>query len=167
MYAANSKTGKKRDLTRVDERESGLPNLPPPVSSTLHAPADPEVRCERPVRRKFSGEQKEMILDAVDACSEPGQIGAILRRVGIYSSHIAAWRRQRDTAGRAGLEPKKRGRKALADASLTATVKHLQRENLVLQKRFKEAEFIIDFQKKLSDLLWLPIANQDAGERKP
>jgi transposase len=103
-------------------------------------PPDPEVP-ERPERRKFTAEYKIKILAEADACETHGEIGALLRREGLYSSHLSRWR-QRQRAGALGaLKPKKRG------------PDDLERENERLSKKLTQAETIIDVQKKVSGLL--------------
>ena len=77
-----------------------------PTAGNGAVPPNPEV-VEKPKRRRFTADYKQRILDEADACKEPGEVGALLRREGLYSSHLAAWRRQR----KASLQPKKRGRK--------------------------------------------------------
>lgn len=114
---------------------------------------DPEVDA-RPVRRRFTAEYKLSILRQADACSEPGQVGALLRREGLYSSHLTLWRQQR-RQGRLG--SRKKGRRALAPNPLASRVAELERENRRLSRRLKKAETIIDFQKKLSGLLGIPL----------
>lgn len=115
---------------------------------------DPEVV---PVaqRRQYSVEEKLRIINEADACTEPGEIGALLRREGIYSSHLSRWRRQRDLGQLDGLEPAKRGPKTAADTALAREVARLQRENEALRARLERAEAIIDVQKKVSQLLGL------------
>jgi transposase-like protein len=113
---------------------------------------EPEV-LPRAKRRQFSAEYKLRILEEADACTKRGQIGALLRREGLYSSHLSKWRQQRALGQLKGLSPKKRGRKAPdpADAELA----RLRRENERLRSRLEQAEIIIDVQKKLSRLLGL------------
>lgn len=122
------------------------PNLQP-------AP-DPEVD-PKPRRRSFTAEYKARILAECDAATEPGQIGAILRREGLYSSHLVDWRHRRATGGSDGLKPKKTGRPP-KDPELTAVQKELERvrrENAALQEKLRRAEVIIDAQKKLAEVL--------------
>jgi transposase len=78
---------------------------------------DPEV-VPQAKRRRFNAEYKVRILEEADACSEPGEIGALLRREGLYSSHLTTWRRQREQGHLEGLSPKKRGRKPSVDGAL-------------------------------------------------
>jgi len=124
---------------------------------------DPEV-VPRAKRRHFSAEYKLRILEEVEACSEPGQIGALLRREGLYSSHLTTWRRQRAEGQLAGLSPKRRGRKSSVDEALVKELDALKRENQQLQGRLQQAETIIEVQKKLSGLLGLTLNENQSDE---
>jgi transposase-like protein len=106
---------------------------------------DPQV-VPKAERRRFSAEYKLHILAEADRCSGQGQIGALLRREGLYSSQLTTWRRQRGQ----GTLGQKRGRKA--DPQV-AEIKRLQQENERLRTRLVRAEHIIDVQKKLAQLL--------------
>ena len=124
---------------------------------------DPEV-VPRAKRRRFNAEYKQRILEEADACSEPGQIGALLRREGLYSSHLTTWRRQREQGQLEGLRAKKRGRKSSVDEAQAKEMEVLKRENQRLESRLQQAETIIEVQKKLSGLLGLtPNENQSDG----
>jgi len=114
---------------------------------------DPEV-TEQAKRRRFTTEYKLRILREADACKGDGDVGALLRREGLYSSQLAAWRRQRDETAKAGLKARKRGPKTTA---VGPRVKQLERENARLRRRLEEAEAIIDVQKKLSKLLGISL----------
>ena len=103
------------------------------------------------VRRHFSAEYKLRILEEAEACSS-GEIGALLRREGLYSSHLTTWRRQREAGQLAGLAPKKRGPKPDPQAE---ELKRLRRENERLQVRLQQTEAIIEAQKKLAQLFGL------------
>ena len=127
---------------------------------------DPAVP-EKPVRRRFTAEYKLRVLREADACKEPGQLGALLRREGLYSSHVRTWRQQREEGTLAGLAPKRRGRKARADAPLVAENERLKRENQRLAEKLRQAETIIEVQKKLSELLGIPLPPPDSNERMP
>lgn len=117
---------------------------------------DPEVVVLR--RRRFTAAYKQRILAEAEACTERGELGALLRREGLYSSHLTRWREQR----RAGqLEPQKRGRKANSRA---AEVARLQRENERLKAQLERAELVIDTQKKLCQLFNLPSEPEDESE---
>ena len=120
------------------------------------SPPDPEVAATAK-RRQFSGSERRRILAAADRCTAPGEIGALLRREGIYSSLLASWRKKRAT-GRSGSDPQKRGPKtnpALAEARREAA---LLREIKGLRHQLLQAHTIIDVQKKLCTLLGLPTA---------
>jgi transposase len=113
---------------------------------------DPEV-LPKAKRRKFSAEYKRRILEEADNCTESGQIGALLRREGLYSSHLTTWRRQRDRGLIQALSPKKRGRKRKDE--LEREVVRLQRENERLRASLEQAEMIIDVQKNSQGcLVW-------------
>jgi transposase len=127
------------------------------------ATPSPEV-LEKPVRRRFTVEDKAKILAEADACSEPGMLGELLRREGLYSSHLTTWRRQRDEGALAGLTPKRRGRKAKPRNPLADEVTRLQRENQRLKEQLRQAELIIDVQKKVSEMLNIPLKTPDGEE---
>ena len=127
---------------------------------------DPAVP-EKPVRRRFTAEYKLHILREADRSTQPGQLGALLRREGLYSSHLTAWRQQRDEGTLAGLTPKRRGRKASPDAPLVAENSLLRRENQRLTAKLRQAETIIEVQKKLSEILGIPLPPPDSNERMP
>ena len=119
---------------------------------------------EKPVRRRFTVEYKARILAEADACTQPGLLGELLRREGLYSSHLATWRRQRDEGVLAGLTPKRRGRRAKAKNPLAGEVARLQRENQRLKEQLRQAELIIDVQKKVSEMLNIPLNSPDGEE---
>lgn len=121
---------------------------------------DPEV-VPRAKRRQFSAQYKLRILTEADQCTQRGEIGALLRREGLYSSHLTTWRKQRERGQLQGLTPKKRGRKPDPQA---AELARLQRENERLKARLEQAETIIEVQKKLSQMLGLPPAETDESE---
>jgi len=111
---------------------------------------DPAV-VPKVTRRRFSAEHKLRVLREADACSEPGQIGALLRREGLYASHLTDWRRQREAGVLSALAPKKRGRKPTPEARVV----ELEREIARLTSRLRQAEMIIDAQKKLCAIFGL------------
>jgi transposase len=127
--------------------------------------ANPEVR-DKAVRRRFTATYKRRILQEADKCG-PGGIAALLRREGLYSSHLTTWRKLRSTGEIAGLEPRKRGKKPVPRNPLAAENERLRRETQRLEKRLHQAEVIIDVQKKLCDLLGLtvpPIEQNESDE---
>jgi len=118
---------------------------------------NPEVTTKAK-RRTFTAAYKAWVLTEADKCREqPGQIGALLRREGLYSSHLATWRRQREAGQLAGLKPQKRGRKVNEEA---AEMKRLRRDKERLEKRLEQAELIIEAQKKLSEILGITLEQE-------
>ena len=120
---------------------------------------DPAVD-ERPKRRRFTAEYKLRILREADRCKS-GELGALLRREGLYSSHLAHWRHDRDRAAKAVLTARKRGPKPAAE---DPRIKQLEREKARLERRLRRAEIIIDFQKKLSVELGIPMEHHEIDE---
>jgi transposase len=118
--------------------------------------ADPEV-LEKPVRRRFTADYKLRIVQEADRCTEPGQIGALLRREGLYSSQLGAWRQQRQQGQLQALRDDKRGRKALVPHPVQVELDQLRRENQRLRLQVEQAELIIDIQKKASLLLGMSL----------
>lgn len=134
------------------ERSGGDPSRAPREGL---AP-DPEVQ-PRATRRRFSAQYKLRIVREAAACREPGAIGALLRREGLYASHLADWRRQYERGGRPGLQPKKRGPRPRPRHPLEGKVAELERDKRKLERRLAEAEAIIDFPKKVHELLGIPL----------
>lgn len=124
---------------------------------------DPEV-LERSQRRRFSAEYKLQILRQADACDESGQLGELLRREGLYSSHLSTWRQQREKGALDALTPKKRGRKARDNDPLIEENRRLQRDNQRLVERLRQAEVIIEVQKKVAEILGIPLQSPNCGE---
>ena len=124
--------------------------VPPPVVP------DPEVR-ERAARRRFTAEYKLQVLRQADQCVGVGDLGALIRREGLYSSHLTTWRRQREQGALVALTPKKRGRPtaSASGSALARRVAELERDNGRLARRLHQAEAIIEAQKKLSEILGL------------
>ena len=108
-------------------------------------------------RRRFTVDYKLKILDQADACHQSGELGALLRREGLYSSSLALWRHQRQQGILTGLTPKTRGRKPNQQSQLVADNEQLKRQNQKLSKRLQQAEIIIEFQKKLAEALGIPL----------
>ena len=125
---------------------------------------DPEV-VPLAQRRQFTAEEKLRIMEEADACTGPGEIGALVRREGIYSSYLTRWRRARDRGQLAALKAQMRGPKAPGDKALQQEVADLRRKNERLQARLVQAETIIEVQKKLSELLGLKATeNKENGK---
>ena len=123
---------------------------------------DPEV-VTKAKRRSFTAAYKLWVLEEADKCREqPGQIGALLRREGLYASHLSTWRRQREAGQLAGLRPRKRGRKENKEE---AEIRRLRRENERLERRLEQAELIIEAQKKLSEILGITLERGTSEDR--
>ena len=122
--------------------------------------SDPEVPEKKP-RSRFTAQYKLRIVEEADMLKESGQIGALLRREGLYSSNLTTWRRQRDEGQLQALSPKKRGRKAQQKNPLAERVARLEKENRRLQDQLKQAKTIIEVQKKISEILGIPQSDLD------
>lgn len=132
----------------IDESSKTLAERAPAAAG----PPDPEVvATARP--RQFSAEYKQRILEEADRCTRPGEIGALLRREGLYASHLSKWREQRNRGQLQALAPQSRGRKGPRLATVEAELRELRQENQRLQARLQQAEAIIEVQKKVSQLL--------------
>jgi len=107
------------------------------------------------------------MLQEADRSTGPGQLGALLRREGLYSSLLSTWRHQRDQGTLAGLSPKRRGRKANPDAPLIAENQRLMRETRRLAAKLRQAEMIIEVQKKLSEILGIPLPPPEGNGSEP
>jgi len=126
---------------------------------------NPEVP-EKASRRRYQAEYKLRILKEVEKCTKHGELGALLRREGLYSSHLKTWKKQREEGTLQGLAPKKRGRKAKPKNPLDDEVQRLRRESERLKLRLQQAETIIDVQKKLSQMLRIPLKTLDMTENE-
>jgi transposase len=141
---------------------NGVVGVVPAERGTATERPDPEVP-ERARRRQFTAAYKLRILEEAAACSAPGQVGALLRRAGLYSSHLVDWRRQRAAGTLAALAPRRRGRPA--EPASAAELARLTHENERLSRQLATAEAIIEIQKKVSSLLGLTQPSDDAGRR--
>jgi transposase-like protein len=153
---------------REDERsevdrssEAGKIVAPPPAA--LPRP-NPEVVADAK-RRTFTAEYKLRILAEADAAaSQPGAIGALQRREGLYSSHLVTWRRERQSGILKGLTPHKRGPESKR-SPLEEENQRLRRENERLTEQIRKAEIVIDVQKKVGALLGWPLPKADPEEK--
>jgi transposase len=126
-----------------------------PISVGMREPQimpDPEVPEEKG-RRKFTAKYKLRILEKADKCTEPGELGALLRSEGLYSSNLTTWRKQREKGLLDALSPRKRGRKEKEKNPLGQKVVQLEKENERLRRKLAQAETIIEVQKKISEIL--------------
>ncbi len=125
---------------------------------------DPAVlpRTPKAERRAFTAAYKLWILEEAEKCREqPGGIGKLLRREGLYSSHLTTWRRQQEAGQLAGLAPRKRGPKSSPEAE---EMNRLRRENARLTRQLEKAELIIEAQKKLSEILGITLEQESGDE---
>jgi len=118
------------------------------------SPPDPEVPAKA-MRRKFSAKYKLQILEQAQACTDSGEVGRLLRREGLYSSHLTAWRKAKRRGSLEALEPKKRGAKAAARNPLESEVTRLERKVAKLEEDLRKAHVILDVQEKVAGLLGL------------
>jgi transposase len=144
-------------------RASGV--APSAGSRPLLSLPDPEVAENKP-RRKFTAKYKLRILAEADECSQPGELGALLRREGLYSSNLTTWRRQREKGLLKAMTPKKRGRKRTEKNPLAPRVAQLEKENRRLEQKLKQAELIIEAQKKMSEILGIAQNLAESDESK-
>jgi transposase len=154
-----------RRATEIPSEQSQTELTVRPFESTQGQPTppDPEV-TEQATRRRYSEQYKLAILAKADACKQPGEIGALLRSEGLYSSQLATWRHQRQEGILMALKGKKRGRAGAGNEPLVQENKRLQNENRRLTKRLQRAELIIDIQKKVSEALGIPLETQGLDE---
>ena len=112
-------------------------------------------------RRRFTAAEKLRVLKEADGCTKPGELGALLRREGLYSSHLSEWRAARKRGELAGLTPRPRGPKAKPVDPRDKRLAELERENRRLSARLERAEGLIEVQKKVSQLLGIPLASDE------
>lgn len=143
---------------RSEGERNGVANNPAAASP----PPDPEVSAQSQ-RRRFTPAYKASIVEQAMACTEPGQIGALLRREGLYSSALTLWRRQYQSGALKALKDDKRGRKCTRDAR-DQELERLQREVERLNKKLSQAELIIEIQKKVAAILGNPIETPSNSE---
>jgi transposase len=132
-----------------------------PRDGRAGATPDPEV-VAKPKRRKFTAQYRLRILEEAESCTQPGEVGRLLRREGLYSSHLTEWRRARREGSLQGLTPSKRGRKPAERNPLSAKVHELEAKVARLEKELHTAHTILDVQGKVAGLLGL---NLEHGTR--
>ena len=139
----------------VEERSDETPRAE--VGRERLAP-DPEV-VAKPTRRQFTAEYRLRILEEADRCTRPGEVGRLLRGEGLYTSHLAAWRKARRSGSLQGLTPNKRGAKAAEHNPLSPKVRQLEAKVARLEKELATAHTILDVQSKISGLLGLNLSD--------
>ncbi len=142
---------------------SSAANAAGAASTACRPPVPDSEVIARPRRRSFTAEYKRSILDQADAAQDSGTIGALLRREGLYSSHLTTWKRQRQKGEIDALTPQKRGPKVVV-SPLVKQNRQLQAANARLTKKLQHAELIIAVQKKVAALLGNPIPNIQIDE---
>ena len=152
--------------TRRTTAMPGDESLPGAISPrpAVIVPPNPEV-IATPTRRRFTAADKLRILKLADACTAVGSLGALLRAEGLYASHLTTWRRQRTEGVLSALTPQKRGPKASIRHPLRTENETLRKENARLSARLKQAELMIDVQKKVSQILGIPLETPEEGGR--
>ena len=145
----------------VGRRPEAIFTRTPTQPATNHPSTPDSEVLEKALRRKYPGEYKLRMLQEAETCTLPGQLGALLRREGLYSSHLTTWRRQKEQGMLDALSPKKRGPKTLKRNPLALKVAQLEREIQRLQQKLQQAETIIEVQKKISEILQIPIQNDE------
>ena len=137
------------------KRSGGEPNGV--ANNSANAPSTPnsEVRAQQE-RRRFTAKYKVRIVEEAQKCTEPGQVGALLRREGLYSSSLTKWRRQYHSGALQAFKDEKRGPKCTRDAR-DEELERLRRETERLSRKLAQAELIIDIQKKVAAMLGNPI----------
>ena len=133
----------------VEERSDETPRA---AAGHARPAPNPEV-VAKPQRRQFTAEYRLRILDEADRCTQPGEVGRLLRREGLYSSHLTCWRKARREGSLRGLAPKKRGAKPAACNPLDAKVRKLEAKVVRLEKELHTARTILDVQGKVAGLL--------------
>lgn len=126
-------------------------------SGSMSPPTEVKAKASR---RRFSAKYKKRVLDEVAGCKAVGEVGALLRREGLYSSHLTKWRQQAERGELAGLEPKKRGPAAPAVDPRDKRLAELEKELQAMTRRAEQAEALVEIQKKLSELLGLALPSR-------
>lgn len=109
-------------------------------------------------RRRFTADYKRKVLRQAEQCKESGQIGALLRREGLYWSNLSKWRKQRESGELAGLSVKRRGPQRREKNPIADRVKELERDNERLKRRAERAERIVELQKRISEILGIELS---------
>src|SRR5215510_5911418 len=127
-----------------------------PMDDRVAAAAEDVQVAAKPKRRTYTAEYKRRILKAADACATPGAVGALLRREGLYSSHLVMWRRARSHGELAALAPKRRGRKPTPVDARDRRIVELERQLAEMTGRAERAEALVDAQKNMSQARRMP-----------
>jgi len=158
-----SKTSSSSAALAASERSGEAANAAGAPTPGPRPPVPDSEVIAKPRRRSFTAEYKRSIIDQADAAQDAGAVGLLLRHEGLYSSHLATWRRQRKQGAIDALTPKKRGPKVVV-SPLVKENRDLLATNARLTKKLKNAELIIEVQKKVAALLGNPIPNIQIDE---
>ena len=158
-----NKTSSSSAALAASERSGEAANAAGAAPTALRPPVPDSEVVARPRRRRFTAEYKRSILDQADAAQDSRTIGTLLRREGLYASHLTTWRRQRKQGEIDALTAKKRGPKVVV-SPLVKQNRELQATNDRLTRKLKNAELIIEVQKKVAALLGNPIPNIQIDE---
>ena len=161
-----NRSDKKLRILETSERSGEVSEIgsePTEPDKVLRRP-DPEVPAKA-TRRRFSARYKLRILEQADGC-ESGEVGALLRREGLYWSNLQTWRRQREHGTLQALTPRKRGRKAKPVNPLDRQLRQVQAENRKLKRKLEKAEIMLDIQKKVSHLLGISLESSNENEEE-
>lgn len=160
---STSKTSTSSAALAASERSGEAANATGAAPTPSRSPVPDSEVIARPRRRTFTAEYKRSVLDQADAAQDSGSIGALLRREGLYSSHLTTWKRQRQKGEIDALTPQKRGPKVVV-SPLVKQNRQLKAANARLSKKLQNAELIIEVQKKVAALLGNPIPNIQIDE---
>jgi transposase-like protein len=158
-----NKTSSSSAALAASERSGEAANAAGAAPTALRPPVPDSEVVAQPRRRRFTAEYKRSVLDQADAAQDSRTVGALLRREGLYASHLTTWRRQRKQGEIDALTSKKRGPKVVV-SPLVKQNRELQAANLRLTRKLKNAELIIEVQKKVAALLGNPIPNIQIDE---
>lgn len=163
LSPGDSAVAERSEGERSEPKRSGATAEAGAASASAFRP-DPEV-VAKPKRRTFTAEYKQRILEEADsAAGTPGAVGTLLRREGLYSSHLTSWRRERRQGIQEALAPRQRGPKSQPNP-LEEENQKLRRTVGQLAEKLRKAELIIDVQKKVAALLGHPIPDADPEEK--
>ena len=147
-------------------RSGAFPPSPTPPTEVAPRPW-PVAVVEVPAkaqRRRYTAAFKRQILEAADQCETPGDVGALLRREGLYASNLHRWRKLREQGGLEGAVPPDRGPETSTNTPMARRLHDLQRDHAKLKRKLKQAKAIIALQKKVSEILGLTLAIPESDE---
>ena len=153
----------KAEETEGARRATGVSSINEEKEKSMQSPPNPEV-LPKPKRRRFTAAYKLAILQETDSCTESGQIGQLLRREGLYASHLTKWRQQRQEGALKSLSNNTRGGKPKAEPLMANRIDELEKKNEELRRKLKQAEAVIGVQKKISELFGITVESLPMNE---